>query len=109
MVDPDAHPALVRPQVIDAVGGCLPQLGVGKVMNPHRLRLSLWLPFPPSVVEVPHQLFLLGVYGDHRLLCVQKPLHLRRDVLELGVPLRVLAPFPALPRPLLTELQVPQQ
>jgi hypothetical protein len=51
------------------------------------------MPLPPSILEVPHQLLLFGVHGDHRLSAPLELLGALRDVLELRVAIRVLGPL----------------
>src|SRR6266481_3493813 len=67
-------------------------------MDPNRLGIALGLPFPAAVLEVPDQFLLLGVDGNHR---VAGGLVLRgraRDMIELGVAIRMLAALAGLAR-----------
>ncbi len=66
MRHPDAHPAFVGAHVVDAIGQGLAQFLVHKVMDAHPRWLPLGVPLSPGILEVPHQLLLLRVYGDDR-------------------------------------------
>ena len=85
MIKANTHPPLIGVQIIDAIGNCLPQLFVDKIMDTHRFWLLLRLPFATSIVEIAHQFLLFGVHRDHRLAAALKGLHLRIDIGELGV------------------------
>src|SRR5919106_433814 len=96
VVDPDAHPAGVAGEVVDAVGHRLALDGDEEVVHPHGLGQARRAPRPPGILEIPHQLLLLRVHGDHRLVRGLKPADLRGDVAELGVPVGVRRAFPRL-------------
>jgi len=61
MINPDTDPTLISDDIVNTVGDCLAQLLVLEVMASHFFRLPLWVPFLPSVLEVPDQLLLLGI------------------------------------------------
>ena len=67
-------------------------------MDVDRLGLALWLPFPSAVLEGTDQLLLLGVDRDHGLAGLQKRFDLVVEVVELGIPVRMLVPFERLGR-----------
>ena len=97
MVDPDADPPLVPPQVIDPLGDRLAQLLVRKVLGTHLLRHAASMPLPPRIAEIPDQFLLLRIHRDDRLPRLLKGTDLLVDVLELGVAIRVVFAFPGLP------------
>ena len=61
VVDPDADPALVVGEVVDAVGDRLAQFLVFEVVGADLDRVALGAPLAPAVLEVADQLLLLGV------------------------------------------------
>ena len=63
---------------------------------------SLWPQFATHVLEGTNQLFLLGVNRDGRLPGGDLLLHLVVQILELRVPIRMLATFAGLPQGLET-------
>src|SRR5512136_115291 len=67
MIGPDTHPSGIQGGIVHPIRVDLAQLAINEIMGPHRLRLPAWLPFPPFILEVAHQLLLLGVDRDHRL------------------------------------------
>src|SRR5215472_487619 len=93
VVNPDTHPALVRREVIDAVGDSLAQLLVHEVVDKNLDRLPLALPFAPSVPEFPDEFLLLCVDRDHGLTACLEVHDRYIDVLELGIPVRVIGSF----------------
>jgi hypothetical protein len=48
---------------------------------------------PPAVLVLADELLLLGVHAHHRTVLVLVSAHLPGEVVELGVPVRVLAPL----------------
>jgi len=55
MIDADTDPARVGPQVIDAIGDGAPEARHHEVVHAHPRGLPLGGPFPPAILEVPHQ------------------------------------------------------
>ena len=92
MIHADADPACVVGQVINAVGIGATQFR-DEVMHSHLLRISLRTHFPPAILEVAHQLLLLRVDRNHRLLISEATLDLPIDVLKLSVAVRVTVAF----------------
>src|SRR5450756_2806096 len=89
VVDAHAHPALVRGQVVDAIGNGLPEFGLQEVVDLDLLRPARRTPLASAVLERPDQLLLLRIDRDHRLPAVLKRPHGPADVQELGVAVRV--------------------
>jgi hypothetical protein len=52
VVDADADPRVVEPDVVDAVWDGLAQLLVDEVVNPNRDRLTFGLPLASCVLEI---------------------------------------------------------
>src|SRR5439155_22740383 len=89
VVDADTDPADVGPQIVDPVGNGAPQLRLHKVVDLYRLRLPVGAPLSSGVLEVAHELFLLGIDGDRRLALAEVRPDARGDVFELGVAIGV--------------------
>jgi len=75
----------------------------------HPDRLSLRLPGAAGILEVPHQLFLFGVYGNDRLAVLQKRTRLVVQVADLHRPFRGRSTFLVFPIGLQTVAQLAQQ
>ena len=93
VVNADAHPPVVGDKVIDAVRDDLAKFGVNEVMDIDVLGLSRGSPLPTGILEPAHQLLLLGVDRDHRLLAPLRQHHSLVDVLELCIAVRMLLAF----------------
>src|SRR3989344_3500518 len=52
--------------------------------------------FPSAILEIPDQLFLLRIDGDHRLVTLVTVLHGGGNVAELSIPIRMLLALEAL-------------
>jgi len=74
-------------------------------MDPNRFRLSLWHPLLTAVFEVSHKFFLFRIHRNHRLFQGDVFTHLRVDMLELRIPVRMAGPFLRLPVRLQTVVQ----
>lgn len=86
----DRHEALVRPEVVDAVGNGLRHLFVGEVVGGDALRFACWFPGLPSVLQVSDDLLFLRVDADHGLAGAQVLHDLCVQMDELGVTVGVL-------------------
>ena len=75
VVDPDADPALIIANIVNAVGNHLPQRLVCKVMYSDRLGLALRAPLAPCVLEIPDQFLLFRVDRHGRLAAMQAVSH----------------------------------
>ena len=109
MVDPHIDPAQIVGEIVHAVGDHLAEFGDHKVVHPHRFGFAFRTQFSATVLEVAHQFLLLGVHRHDRLPSALEGLHLRVDVLELGVPIRVRRPLPGLAVGLQAVAQLLQQ
>src|SRR3954469_20382088 len=92
VIDPNADPTLIGGDIVDAVGRDLAEVRINEIIDANFLRLSFWLPFLATVLEIADQFLLLGVDGNHR---ITSRLVLRRrasDMGELGVPVRMAFP-----------------
>jgi hypothetical protein len=78
-------------------------------MHPHRFRLTLGAQLPAVVLEVPNQFLLLCINRDSRLAGGKRRLDRRIDVIELSIPVRILAAFPDLAVGLAAVIQFAQQ
>ena len=94
--DPDADPALVRGQVVDAVRDRVPELLVLEVMTADLDRPALGLKLAADRLEIADQLSLLGVHADHRLTRRDRLADGLVDVRKLRVAIRVLGALPRL-------------
>src|SRR5229473_833161 len=56
----------------------------------NRLRLLSLPPFAPGILEVADQFLLLTIDRDRRLACRQRCRHAVVDVVELGIPIRMV-------------------
>src|SRR6266700_4928468 len=86
MIRSHADPALITGHIVNSVWNRLAQFLIREVMHPYLLRGAFGLPFTASVLEVAHQLFLLGIDGNYRRPSLLKGLCLLADVLKLRVP-----------------------
>jgi len=76
-VQAHVDPARVGGQVVDAVGRRSSPLWEHEVIHPYLLRFPVGSPFAPPVLEIPHQLLLLGVHRDHGVARLQVLLRCR--------------------------------
>ena len=96
MIHAHADPSHIAGEIINAVR-CRPaQFGKQKIMHADLLRFPLGTQFPPAILEVSHQFFLLGVHRHHGLFVGQKALDLAIDVFELGIAVGMAVAFLAL-------------
>ena len=109
MVDADADPAGILADVVDAVRHGAAELFDEEVVHPHRLGRTLGSPFAAGVLEVADQFLLLGIDRDRRLAPRQRLLHLRVDVVELGIAIGMTCPFARLAVGLQAVVERPQQ
>jgi hypothetical protein len=93
VIDAHADPASVGRLVVDAVGDRLAQILVDEVVDVDSLGLARRLPLLSTVAEPADQFLLLGVHGDHGLHLLLVGLDPLVNVLELGIPVRVVASF----------------
>ena len=107
--DADTDSVVVGSDVIDAVGADLAKFGDLEVVHPHRLGIAFATEFSAVVLEIPNQLLLFRVHRDRRLACGDRCLYPRIDVLELGIPVRNVAPLPRFAIGLAAIVQLPQQ
>ena len=96
MIDPDADPTLIGNDIVDAIGGHLAEFRVDKIIDTNLLGGALGLPFPSAIFEVANWLLFLGVDGDHRIAGGLVLCDHASDIMELGVPVRMLPAFPGL-------------
>ena len=85
MVHPHIDPTCILSQVVHPVGSRSPKAADGEVVDAHLLRLLLWTPFAPRILEIAHQFFLFRIHRDDRLPGCKKALCLGIDILELGI------------------------
>src|SRR4051812_6157564 len=109
VIDPNADPPLIGCDIVDAVGRDLAEVRIKEIIDANFLGLSLGLPFLAAVLESADQFLLLGVDRNHRIasrLVLRRP---ASDMVELGVPVRMLAAFPGLAGRLQTVAKVRQK
>jgi len=90
----DVHVPPVVVQVIKAIGNRLAEGVEFKIMVVDQFGFPA--PTLSSIFEVADQLFFLGIHADHRPTVLQKEPLLAFDVLELGIPIRMLRASQAL-------------
>src|SRR6516165_1937750 len=100
VVNAHADPALVVRYIVDPVRNSLPEGLVHEVVDAYLVGLPLWHPFAASVLEVTHQLLLLGIDRDYRLAALLETLDHRANVFELRIAVRMRIPFLCLAIPL---------
>jgi hypothetical protein len=93
MVRTDVDPPHILADIIHPIRNHLGRFGRSKIMDLHSFGLSFRLPFLPTIFEIPHKLFLLGVHRNDRLMTSQKSLHPTIDILKLAVSIR-MSPSP---------------
>src|SRR6266850_4648532 len=86
MVDADTHPPGIGGEIIDPVRYRSAKLLDQEVMDPDLFRIALRAILASIVAEIPNQLLLLGIDGDHRLLFGQSRGHLGVYVAKLRIP-----------------------
>src|SRR6266536_1304022 len=98
VVDSDTDPAFIAAQIVHAVGNRFPMPGIAddEVVHADALGFALLPPRAAAILEIAHQLLLLRIHGDGRVSLPLRPLHGRRDIPKLRVPIRMLAAFPRL-------------
>ena len=85
MVDPDADPARVRGDVVDAVRRDLAEFLVDEVMHFHLIGAAGGAVVAAAVLVLADQLHFLRINGDHRLAGRLKSNDFAVDMLELPV------------------------
>src|SRR5689334_781340 len=109
VIDPNADPPLIGCDIVDAIGRDLAEVRIKEIIDANVLGLSLGLPFLAAVLESADQFLLPGVDRNHRIasrLVLRRPVS---DMVELGVPVRMLAAFPGLAGRLQTVAKVRQK
>src|SRR3954464_11124511 len=104
-----ADPPLIGGDIVGAVGRDRAEVRINEIIDANFLRLSFWLPFLATVLEIAAQFLLLGVAENHRIpnrLVLRRP---ASDLGELGVPVRMVAAFPGLAGRLETVAKVRQK
>lgn len=94
--DPDIDVAPVRADLVNSIRHGLPQPGVGKIVEVDLKGFAGGQPPPPGILEVADQFFLLGIDRKDRGAAGQKLFGTLTDVVELGVPIRMLGSFAGL-------------
>ena len=85
MINPYTHPSVVGRDVVYTIGNALAEVRVDKILAADLHRLSLGMPFPPRILEIPDQFLFLRVYRYHRLPTFLKRLDLLVDMLKLRI------------------------
>jgi len=97
VIDPNADPAFIGSQVIDAVRDRVTRLRVFKIVNAHVDRVAFGSPTTPFLLEIPNQFSLFRIDRDDWLPTFLKGPNLFIDVLKLGIAIRVVGSFSRLP------------
>ena len=93
VINTNAHPTLVRADIVHAIRDGLTLFAVKKIMNAYLFRIAFRAPFPPAVLEIAYPFLLLGVHRNRRRMTLQLPPHPSVDVLELRVPVWMIGPL----------------
>jgi len=96
VINAHTDPAFVPTQIVDAVGDRFALFGDDEIVHAHSLRRPFRAPLSTGILEVPHQLLLLGVHRDDRLTPLLSAVNLVVEVVELRVSIGVLGPLPRL-------------
>ena len=91
--DAYTDPTLIATQVIDPIRNGLALGGDHEVVHPHPLRVALGTPGPAAILEIADKFLLFGIYRNDRMAFFLSTLYLLVEIVELGVPIRVLRPF----------------
>ena len=89
VIRPHVDPARIPRHIVDAIGRDPPEGRKDEIIDAHGHRLPGRVPFPPSILEVAHEFFLLGIHGDDRLPGLQGGLDLGINIGKLGIPVWV--------------------
>ena len=109
VIDTNTDPAVVPRQIINPVGRYLTRFLVYEIMNANFFRITLWMPFPPCILEIAYQFLLLGIYRNNRLPPALLPSRFLVDVVELRIPVWMLLSFGCLAIRLKTVIHVTQK
>ena len=90
MVDANTDPAFITTQIVDAIGDRLALSGDDEIVHLDALGLALRSPLTPGILEITDQLFLLRIDRDDRLPLRLMVAHLVIEIVELGVPIRMM-------------------
>src|SRR5208337_4393648 len=93
MVRTDVDPPHVLANIIHSIRNNFGKFGRGKIVNLHFFGLPFRLPFLAAILKIPHQLFLLGVHRNDRLMASQKSLYPAIDILKLGISIWMTCAF----------------
>jgi hypothetical protein len=109
VVDPHAHPALIAGQIVNPVWNRFAHLLIHEIVDCHRFRLTLGLPFTSAIAELADQFLLLCIHRNHRLATRLKSLHGRIDILELRIAIGMRLPLSGFAVALQAEAFFPEQ
>src|SRR4051794_26733613 len=93
VVDPDADPALIPIQVVDALRDHLAQPLVREILGTDLLRPTARPPLAAGIAEIPDQFLLPGIDRDHRLTVSLEVADPPVDMLKLGVAIGMIVAF----------------
>ena len=85
MIHPYTHPSIVGREVVHTIGHALTEVLVDKILAADLHRVSLGMPLPPRILEIPDQFLFLRVDRYHRLPTFLKRLDLLVDMLKLRI------------------------
>jgi len=97
VVNPDADPAFIAAQIVDAVGNrsAVPGIANEKVVHADAVGFALAPPGAAAILEIAHQLLFLRIHGDGRLASPLRPRHGLGDVAKLRIPITDAGGLPA--------------
>src|SRR6266704_3974300 len=109
MIHPYTHPSVVGRDVVHTIGNALAEVLVDKILSAYLQRLSLGMPFPPRILEIPDPFLFLRVCRYHRLPTFLKRLDLLVDMLKLRIAVGMGTAFLRFPVSLEAIMQVLEQ
>lgn len=80
MVGSDVDKPSVAGPIVNAVRIGARDIGIGEILAIDDLRGLGFSPAASSILVVPNEFFLLGIYRDHRSASCQRPAHLRVNI-----------------------------
>ena len=85
VVDTNVDPTLVADNVVNAIGDCLAQRLVLKVMNANVFRSAFGMPLAATILKIPDQFLLFRIHRDRWTTAFLKSLEIPVEIFKLGV------------------------
>ena len=91
VIDADAHVTRIRGNIVDPIRNSFAKLFIDEVMHIDFVGATLRSIVTARILLVADQLFLFGINRDHRLTSILEGHDLLVDMLELGIPVGMVA------------------